>query len=76
MKVDSILQKFEVYLVAAVAVVLVSGLAFALSGPFSAQDYGVATADKTSSKSSAPAPESPALLEPSLRNLDGVTAHG
>ena len=39
MRVDSTLQKLEIYVVAAVAVVLVS---FFLSSPFSAEDYGLA----------------------------------
>lgn len=78
MNANSILRKLEVYLVAAVAVVLVSGLAFALSDQFSPEDYGVATAPKASAKaSSAPALEStPAVLEPALRSLDGVSYHG
>lgn len=81
MRIDSILQKAEVYAVAAVAVVLVSGLAFALSSPFPAQDYGVSdesTIAHGSSRSSSAASQSsqPALLEPALRSLDGVAHHG
>lgn len=77
MRADSILQKFEIYLIAALAVVLVSGVAFALSDAFTPQDYGIATTSKPSSNViSAPAQESPPLLEPALRNLDGVTQHG
>lgn len=82
MQIDSTLQKLEIYAVAAVSVVLVSGLAFALSGPFSPHDYGLTdvstTAPQSSSKSSSSAsPESqPALLEPALRSLDGVAYHG
>lgn len=78
MRADSMLKKLEVHLVAAVAVVLVSGLGFALSGPFSATDYGIATASKASTNaSSAPSREStPAVLDPALRSLDGVTYHG
>ena len=41
MRVDSTLQKLEIYVIAAVAVVLVS---FFLSSPFSAEDYGLANA--------------------------------
>ncbi len=78
MKADSMLQKLEGYLVVAVAVVLVSSLAFALSGTFSPEDYGVATAQKASVKASAaPSLEStPAVLEPALRSLDGISYHG
>lgn len=82
MQIDSTLQKLEVYVVAAVAVVLVSGLSFALSGPFSPEDYGltgVSTEARASPSqtSSAAAPElDPALLEPALRTLDGVVYHG
>ena len=35
MQIERTLQKLEVHVVAAVAVVFVSGLAFVLSGPFS-----------------------------------------
>lgn len=80
MQIDCILQKLEVHVVAAVAVILVSGVAFALSGPFSAQDYGVsdvaATNQSASSSLAAPQEMQPALLEPSLRSLDGVAHHG
>jgi hypothetical protein len=80
MQIDSTLQKLEVYVVAAVAVVLVSGIAFVLSGPFSAQDYGlsdVATTQQSSQSSSAASKDvAPALLEPALRSLDGVAYHG
>ncbi|MEO8186002.1 MAG: hypothetical protein ABI580_01385 [Burkholderiaceae bacterium] len=78
-KSDSTLQKLEVHVVAAIAVVLVSGIAFVLSGPFSAQDYGLSdvAATQSSSNSSAASPDTqPALLEPALRSLDGVTYHG
>ncbi len=79
MQIDSALQKLEVHVVAAVAVVLVSGVAFLLSGPFSADDYGlsdVATTQQSSKSSSASSQEAPALLEPALRSLDGVSSHG
>ena len=80
MQIDSTLQKLEVHVVAAIAVVLVSGIAFVLSGPFSAQDYGlsdVATTQQSSRSSSAASQETqPALLEPALRSLDGVSYHG
>lgn len=78
MKCDSILKKLEVYLVATVAVVLVSGLAFALSSPFSPENYGIATTPNASAKASAaPSHEPvPAVLDPALRSLDGVSYHG
>ena len=80
MQIDSTLQKLEVHVVAAVAVILVSGIAFLLSGPFSAQDYGlsdVATTQQSSKNSSASSQETqPALLDPALRSLDGVSSHG
>jgi len=76
MRVDSTLQKLEVYVVAAVAVVLVS---FFLSSPFSAEDYGVTYVPSQSSSKNSPAAEEAqpaALLEPALRSLDGVAYHG
>ena len=76
MRVDSTLQKLEVYVVAAVAVVLVS---FFLSSPFSAKDYGLASAPSQNSPKTSPAAEEAqpaALLEPALRSLDGVAYHG
>ena len=78
MKTDSILQKLEVHLVAVVAVVLVSGLAFLLSSPFSGHDSGVSdeTTQQPPTSSLATPLESPALLEPALRSLDGVVYHG
>ena len=80
MKIDPTLQKLEVRVVAAVAVVLVSGIAFFLAEPFSTTDYGlsdVATTTKESSTdSSTPQETQPALLEPALRSLDGVAYHG
>ena len=80
MQIDSTLQKLEVHAVAAIAVVLVGGIAFALSGPFSAQDYGlpdVATTQQSSRDSSAASQDAqPALLEPALRSLEGVSHHG
>ena len=80
MQIDSTLQKLEVHVVAAIAVVLVSGIAFVLSGPFSAEDYGVsdvAATQKSSKNSSGTSQETqPALLEPALRSLDGVSYHG
>lgn len=82
MRVDSILQKLEVYVVMAVAAVLVSGFTFLLSSPFSAEQYGLTDASTTTPQdsartSSAAAYESPpALLEPALRSLDGVAYHG
>lgn len=81
MRIDSVLQKFEVYAVAAVSVVLVSGIAFVLSGPFSPYDYGItdtSTAPRTGSQSSSAdsSEPQPALLEPALRSLDGAAYHG
>ena len=79
MQIDSTLQKLEVHVVAAIAVVLVSGIAFVLSGPFSAQDYGlsdVATTQQSSKSSSASSHETPALLEPALRSPRRVAHHG
>ncbi len=80
MQIDSTLQKLEVYVVAAVAVVLVSGLALIASAPFFAGDYGVSdvttTTQQSSTSSSTPQDTQPALLEPALRSLDGVSNHG
>lgn len=78
MRVDSTLQKLEVYVVAAVAVALVSGISFSLSAPFSPEHYGLTNASQTSpTTSSTTSQESqPALLEPALRTLDGVAHHG
>lgn len=80
MRADLTLQKLEVYVVAAVAVILVSSFSFFLSGPFSAQDYGVTDAStappQSSAKSFSAGSELPALLEPALRSLDGVTHYG
>jgi len=76
MRVDSTLRRIEVYVVAAVAVVLVS---FFLSSPFSAENYGVANVPSQSSPTTSPAAEEAqpaALLEPALRSLDGVAYHG
>jgi len=76
MRVDSALQKLEVYVVAAVAVVLAS---FFLSSPFSAEDYGLTTVPAQSSPMTSPASEDSqpaAVLEPALRSLDGVAHHG
>ena len=79
MRVDSTLQKLEVYVVAAVAVALVSGISFFLSSPFSAEDYGLANVPSQSSPKTSPASQDSqpaALLEPALRSLDGVAYHG
>jgi len=82
MRIDLALQKVEVYVVSAVAVILVSGLAFSLSGPFSAPDYDLTDVSTTTSehssksKSAASYDYQPALLEPALRSLDGVAYHG
>lgn len=82
MRIESSLQQLEVYVVSAVAVVLVSALTFSLSGPFSAPDYGLTdvstTTSEHSSKSTSAAFQDyqPALLEPALRSLDGVAYHG
>ena len=82
MRIDSSLQKLEIYFVATVAVVLVAGASFALSTPFLVENYGVTDvsvqAPRTASQGApAAAQESrPALLEPALRSLDGVAYHG
>ena len=80
MKIDSTLQKFEVRVVAAVVAVLVAGIALVLSAPFSAPDYGLpdvaASANKSSTTPTVPPEAPPALLEPALRSLDGVSYHG
>jgi hypothetical protein len=76
MRVDSTLQKLEVYVVAGVAVALVS---FFLSSPFSAEDYGVANVPSQNSPQTSAAfqdSQPAALLEPALRSLDGVVYHG
>ena len=76
MRVDSTLQKLEVYVVAGVAVALVS---FFLSSPFSAEDSGVAYVPSQSAAKTSPASQESqpaALLEPALRSLDGVAHHG
>ena len=79
MQIDSTLQKLEVRVVAAVAVVLVAALAFAVSAPYSGDDYGlsdVATTTPEPANTSALIDTQPALLEPALRSLDGVAYHG
>jgi hypothetical protein len=78
MRVDATLQKLEVYVVAAVAAILVLVISFSLSTPFSPQHYGLTEAPQTSpATSSVDVQESqPALLEPALRTLDGVAHHG
>ena len=78
MRVDSTLQKLEVYLVATVAVALISGISFFLSAPFSPEHDGVTDASQTSPMTSSTASQGPqpGLLEPALRTLDGVVYHG
>ena len=79
MQIDRNLKKLEVQIVAAIAVVLVSALAFAVSAPFSAGDYGLSNSDTIApqpAKTSASQDTQPALLEPALRSLDGVAYHG
>lgn len=77
MRTNSILQKLEIYVVAAAAVLLV-----VLSGPAAPRDYGLTDVSTTaspgsSSSSSATSQElQPALREPALRTLDGVAHHG
>ena len=79
-KINSTLQKIEVHVVAAIAVTLVAGIAFLLSGRFAAEDYGLsgaATTQQSSGNASAAVQDTqPALLEPALRSLDGVAHHG
>ncbi len=78
MRVDSTLQKLEVYLVATVATALVSGIAFSLSAPFSPEHYGLPDSSQTSPMTSSTGVQDsqPALLEPALRTLDGIAHHG
>ena len=80
MQIDSTVQKLELLVAAAVAVVLITGIAYVLSAPLSAQDYGVSDVAKTAQQSTTGLPASqetpPALLEPALRSLDGVASHG
>ena len=78
MRSDSTLQKLEIYVVGAVAVVLVCGASFLLSSPFAASDYHIAGSPPTSSTQTSTVihDSQPALLEPALRSLDGVSHHG
>ena len=79
MQTDRKLQNLEAHVVAAVAVVLVSALAFAVSAPFSADDYGLSNSATTASQpvnTSTSQDAQPALLEPALRSLDAVSYHG
>ena len=82
MRLDLKLQKLEIYFVATVAIVLVTGLGVTLSTPFSIDTYGVTDmsvqAPRTASKGAPAIPQEsrPALLEPALRSLDGVSYHG
>ena len=77
MRSDSTLQKLEIYVVGTVAVVIVCGASFLLSSPFAASDYHIAGSPPTSSQTSTVIHDSqPALLEPALRSLDGVSHHG
>ncbi len=79
MRIASTLQKLEIYVVAAVAVVVVSSIGLAISGPFSSQDYELAgrSANVGSTGNPSVLPDSqPAQLEPALRSLDGVAHHG
>jgi len=79
MRIDSNLQKLEIYVVAAVAVIVVSSIGLAISVRFSSQDYELtgSSAAVGSTGSSPVLPDSqPALLEPALRSLDGVAYHG
>lgn len=79
MRNESNLKKLEIYFVGGVAAVLVAGITYALSGPFSPQDYGLTGASHQGSATSSSATSvdpQPALLEPALRSLDSVTHHG
>ena len=78
MQIDSTLQKLEVHVAAAVAVILVCALAFAVSAPFPADNHSLSDAATPASpaRSSASQDTQPALLEPALRSLDGVSYHG
>lgn len=73
------LKKLEIYLVAGVATLLIGGITYALSGPFAAEDYGLAGGAAQTSNASSSATSldvQPALLDPALRSLDGVVHHG
>ncbi|HKO67637.1 MAG TPA: hypothetical protein VJU53_07520 [Burkholderiaceae bacterium] len=80
MQIDSTVQKLELLLAAAVAVVLIAGIAYVLSVPLSAPDYGVSDVTNTAQQSITGSPAlqetPPALLEPALRSPDGVASHG
>ena len=80
MQIDSTLQKLEVHVVAAIAVVLVSGIAFVLCARFLQRTTVCRTSLRRSSRQATPRAASqetqPALLEPALRSLDGVAHHG
>ena len=81
MQNQSKLQKLEVYFVAALAVAVMLGFAFAVSSPFSSDAYGVSDKSVTTSRITSPAASTPsetppAVLDPALRSLDGVSYHG
>jgi hypothetical protein len=75
MRINSRLKKFELYAVAVVAVVVLQ-FAFFLSGPFVAEDIGTVSTPGNGSTAPVPGESLPPLLEPALRVLDGVVAHG
>ena len=78
MRIDATLQKSEMYAVAAVAVVLVCGALFLLSSPFATSEQRITDSVPPSSAqtSTVVRDSEPALLEPALRSLDGVSQHG
>jgi len=82
MQNHSKLQKLEVYFVATLAMAVMLGLAFAVSSPFSADAFGVSDTAVTTSRAASPAASAPAseaqpaVLDPALRSLDGVSFHG
>ncbi|MGZ8993625.1 MAG: hypothetical protein ACXW16_06375 [Burkholderiaceae bacterium] len=78
MRVDSILQKSETYLVVTVAVLLVLGIALYLSAPFSPEHHGFVDAGENSplTSSTDSLDSQPGLLDETLQSLDGVAHHG
>jgi hypothetical protein len=78
MQNESKLQKLEAYFVAGLGMAVVLGIAFAVSTPLSTnadrvKDVSAATPRAASVPASEPVP---AVLEPALRSLDGVSYHG
>ena len=77
MRTDVKLNKLEMYLVVAVCGAIMLEVAFLLSRPLAADDFGMSTpAAQVWSKAPEAAESPPAVLEPALRTLDGVVSHG